>query len=175
MSETPTTRVQEIWQCQPVEGIKMSADEIRNRALKFEKRIFWRNAREYAGALIAVVVFAVSFVKTDDLGMRAAFVVLSHVSLPLPIASVIPPCTIGECPQIEFVRPRGSVLFREVNVGLCDLGWKHESVVFLASGFSQLLELFRPQHLPQGVGRIHGAVDHDVDDVDSFRRELRIE
>jgi uncharacterized membrane protein len=109
MSETPTTRVQEIWQCQPVEGIKMSADEIRNRALKFEKRIFWRNAREYAGALIAVVVFAVSFVKTDDLGMRAAFAVLiaglGYVVYEMhKRAAAIPASEMGTKPYLQFHR-----------------------------------------------------------------------
>jgi hypothetical protein len=87
----------------------MSAEEIRNRALKFEERIFWRNAREYAGALIAAVVFAVSFVKTDDLGMRAAFAVLiaglAYVVYELhKRASAIPPSEMGTKPCLQFHR-----------------------------------------------------------------------
>jgi hypothetical protein len=109
MSETPTTRIQEIWQCQPVEGIKMSADQIRNRTVKFENRIFWRNAREYAGALIGAVVFAVSFVKTNDLGMRAAFVVLiaglCYVVYELhKRAAAVPASEMGTEPCVQFHR-----------------------------------------------------------------------
>ena len=88
---------------------------------------------------------------------------------------MIPPWTIGECPQIDLEGPRGSVLSREVEIGLRYLRGKHESIMFVASGFSKLLELYRPEHFPQGVGRIHGAIDHDMYDVDSFRCELRVE
>ena len=58
---------------------------------------------------------------------------------------------------------------REVDIGLRDLRGKHQPIVFVASGFSELSELFRPEHFPQSVGRIHGSVDHDMRDVDSFR------
>jgi hypothetical protein len=44
--------------------------------------------------------------------------------------------------------------------------------MFVALRFPQLLELLRPEHFAQSVGRIHGAVDHDMYDVDSFRCEL---
>ena len=67
------------------------------------------------------------------------------------------------------------MLFREVDVRLRDLCGKHEPVMFAASGLSQLLEPFRSQHLAQSVGRIDGTVDHDVDDVNPLRRELRVE
>ena len=52
------------------------------------------------------------------------------------------------------------MLLREVEVGFRDLLGKHQSIMFVASGLSQLLELFRPEHFSQSVGRIHGAVDH---------------
>ena len=38
---------------------------------------------------------------------------------------MIPPWTIGECPQIDLEGPGGSVLSREVQVGLRDLRGKH--------------------------------------------------
>ena len=66
-------------------------------------------------------------------------------------------------------------MLREVEVGLRDLRGKHQSIMFVASGFSQLLELFRPEHFSQSIGRVHGAVDHDMGHVDSFRCELRVE
>jgi hypothetical protein len=37
------------------------------------------------------------------------------------------------------------------------------------------LLLRQDQHLFQGVGRIHRAIDHDVCDVNALRRELRVE
>ena len=72
------------------------------------------------------------------------------------------------------MRPRGSVLVREVDVGLRDLRGQHEPVMLLSARLSQLLEALRPQHLAEGVRCIHGAVDHDVYDVDAFRREFRV-
>src|SRR5580704_17396547 len=47
--------------------------------------------------------------------------------------------------------------------------------MFVAPGFSQLLEPFRPEHFSQSVGRVDGAVDHDMGHVDSFRCELGVE
>ena len=76
MTESPTNRMQELWQCQPVEGIKMSVDEIRNRATKFEKKIFWRNFREYIAGAIAIVLLGISFGSAHDLLSRAAFALL---------------------------------------------------------------------------------------------------
>jgi len=51
----PNDRLKSVWQNQPSERIRMSVDEIRRRAEKFQKKIYWRNAREYVAALIAVV------------------------------------------------------------------------------------------------------------------------
>ena len=68
--------------------------------------------------------------------------------------------------------PSGSVLTREMDVGFRDLRRQHETVMLVASRFSELLEPFPPEQFSQCVGRIHGAVDHNMHDVDSFRREL---
>ncbi len=65
--------VQEIWQHQPVEGIKMSVEEIRKRAGKFESRIVWRNVREYAASLIAAGLFGFFLIKTHDLLFRISY------------------------------------------------------------------------------------------------------
>jgi uncharacterized membrane protein YfcA len=73
MNETPTTRIQKLWQCQPVEGIKMSADEVRRRAARFEKKISWRNLREYAAGGIAMVWFGFLLVRAHDPLARIAF------------------------------------------------------------------------------------------------------
>lgn len=76
MTESPTNRMQELWQRQPVEGITMSVEEIRSRATKFEKKIFWRNFREYIAGAIAIVVLGVFFVGAHDLLNRSAFALL---------------------------------------------------------------------------------------------------
>lgn len=73
MNEHPNNQAQQIWQSQPVEGIKMSADALRQRAGKFESTILWRNAREYLGALIAALAFGFFFVKTHDILFRIAY------------------------------------------------------------------------------------------------------
>jgi len=57
---------QKLWQDQPVEGITMSAEIIRKRAAKFERKILWRNIREYVASLIAVVLLAYSLVTAHD-------------------------------------------------------------------------------------------------------------
>ena len=42
-----------LWQGQEVEKVILTVDEVRRRAARFERRIHWRNVREYlAGALV---------------------------------------------------------------------------------------------------------------------------
>lgn len=73
MTETPNTRMQQLWQQQPAEGMRMSIDEIRRRAVKFEKRIIWRNAREYIAGGIGMALMAYFLVRAHDSLSRAAF------------------------------------------------------------------------------------------------------
>ena len=54
----------------------MSVEEIRNRATKFERKIFWRNFREYIAGAIAIVLLGISFGSARDLLSRAAFALL---------------------------------------------------------------------------------------------------
>ena len=51
----------------------MSVDEIRRRAGKFQKKIYWRNAREYAAALTVVVFVGLGLWLTSDALLRVAF------------------------------------------------------------------------------------------------------
>ncbi len=46
-----------VWQNQPVERVEIPLGEIRRKAQKFEKRIQWRNLREYAASAIVVATF----------------------------------------------------------------------------------------------------------------------
>lgn len=75
-NESPKNRLQDVWQCQPVEGIKMSVEEIRSRAGKFESKVVWRNLREYAAGAIVAVFFGFSFASTHDWLSRSAFALL---------------------------------------------------------------------------------------------------
>ena len=65
---------QQIWQCQPVEGIKMSTEALRQRSGKFEKRIRLRNIREYVASLVAALAFGYFFVTTHAVLFRVAYV-----------------------------------------------------------------------------------------------------
>jgi hypothetical protein len=56
-NEPPQDDFRNAWQNQPVEKITMSLEEIRRRAGKFHRRIWWRNAREYAAIVIVVIGF----------------------------------------------------------------------------------------------------------------------
>ena len=56
-SEFPMNDPQNIWQKQPTEAFKMSAAELQIKALKFQKRIMWRNLREYVASAIVIAGF----------------------------------------------------------------------------------------------------------------------
>jgi uncharacterized membrane protein (DUF485 family) len=43
-----------LWQDQEVERVTITVDDIRSRAARFERRIHWRNLREYAAGAIVV-------------------------------------------------------------------------------------------------------------------------
>ena len=64
---------QKLWQDQPVEGITMSAEVIRKRAAKFERKIRWRNVREYVAALIAALPLGYFLVTARDVFARVTF------------------------------------------------------------------------------------------------------
>ena len=65
--------VQKIWQEQPVEGVKMSVEEIRRRAGKFERRTVWRNRREIVACMIVSVLFAYFLATNHDGLFRMAY------------------------------------------------------------------------------------------------------
>ena len=46
--------VKNLWLEQETEKVTITLDEIRHRATRFERRILWRNLREYGGAAMAV-------------------------------------------------------------------------------------------------------------------------
>lgn len=65
--------VQELWQHQPVEGMHMPVEELRRRAGKFERTVYWRNVREYGASLLVAGVLAYLFATTQDGLSRLSF------------------------------------------------------------------------------------------------------
>ena len=54
----------------------MSVDQIRSSSGKFQRKIRWRNAREYVAALAVVIFFGFRFTRVDDLLLRTGFGVI---------------------------------------------------------------------------------------------------
>jgi hypothetical protein len=54
MADETGNTVTEVWMGQPPDRIGISLEDIRRKSEKLERKVFWRNAREYvAGALVA--------------------------------------------------------------------------------------------------------------------------
>ena len=51
-NELPPDDLKNLWQGQNVEATRMTLEEIRQKAAKFQKRIRNRNLREYAAAVV---------------------------------------------------------------------------------------------------------------------------
>lgn len=66
-------RIKELWQGQPTEGVRMSVEQVQASAGSFQRKIQWRNAREYVAALVVVVFFGFQFVRTGDVPARIGF------------------------------------------------------------------------------------------------------
>lgn len=74
--ESSRDRMKELWQSQPTEGIRMSIDQIRMSAGRFERRIHRRNLREYISVIAAVAFCSFGFWRTGDLVVRIGFCLL---------------------------------------------------------------------------------------------------
>jgi len=73
-SESSADReMKELWQSQKTEGVRMSVEQIRLSAGKFQRRIEWRNAREYVAALVVAAFFGFQMIRGGDLLTRAGF------------------------------------------------------------------------------------------------------
>lgn len=86
MTELQNNSVQELWQNQPVEVTKMSVEEIRRRAGKFERKIRWRNVREYVASLIAASLMGYFYFTAGDVGSRVTFALFIAAMLWIVIA-----------------------------------------------------------------------------------------
>ena len=102
--------VQKLWQDQPVEGVKMPIEEIRRRAGKFERRVFWRNVREYLSSAVATGMFAYFFVEDHRILARIAYVlfvagilwVVVQLHRRGRVRTV--PSSLGAAPSLTFFR-----------------------------------------------------------------------
>jgi NaMN:DMB phosphoribosyltransferase len=56
MDHEDLSDLNKLWQDQPAEKVPMTVEDIRNRAGRLEKRVGWRNLREYAGAVFTLAI-----------------------------------------------------------------------------------------------------------------------
>jgi hypothetical protein len=66
-------RMNELWQSQPTEGVRMSVEQIQASAGKFQRKIQFRNVREYFGAAAVLVFAGFEFWHAGDLLVRIGF------------------------------------------------------------------------------------------------------
>lgn len=57
-NKSPSSDLRNVWQNQKPEGILMSAEEIRRKAEKFERKIFWENALNYLVGFAGVALLS---------------------------------------------------------------------------------------------------------------------
>lgn len=72
-NHSPETQARNLWQTQKTESIRMSLEQLQKRAVRFERRIRRRNAREYMAAAAVAVFFGFEFARTDDVLVRIGF------------------------------------------------------------------------------------------------------
>ena len=73
-NESPEDRqVMEVWQSQETEGVRMSVEQVRVEAGRFQRKINARNLREYVVALMLVVFFGFEFSLTKQVLARVGF------------------------------------------------------------------------------------------------------
>lgn len=65
-----------LWQTQEVQEMRISVEELRAKAAKFNGRIRWRNVREYVAALIIIVWGGAGLWKVTDTVERIAFALI---------------------------------------------------------------------------------------------------
>jgi len=73
---SPHDRLKDVWQNQEPEGVRMSIEDLRNKAGKFRRRIWWRNAREYGAVIVLVFFLGFQLARPADLLTRAGFTLM---------------------------------------------------------------------------------------------------
>ena len=99
-----------LWQNQKTEDVQMSIDAMRVQTHKFQRRILWRNVREYAGAALLVALFGFHFFNSDGVLLRtgSALVILGTLYVVYQIhrrgSSQPVPAETGIRPWLDFHR-----------------------------------------------------------------------
>jgi hypothetical protein len=65
-----------LWQNQEVEEVRISVDELRVKAAKFQSRIRWRNLREYAACLFVITIFGAMSLMVHQTVLRISFALM---------------------------------------------------------------------------------------------------
>jgi hypothetical protein len=76
VTDTPNHLMQQLWQEQPVEGTRMSIDEIRRRASRFEKRMLRLNMREFVAGGLGIALLGYFLSRAHDSLSRWGFALL---------------------------------------------------------------------------------------------------
>lgn len=99
-----------LWQSQPTEPPKIRPNDLRRKLDKFERRVLWRNLREYAAGLMVIVGFGYFGWKLHGLLVRlgAGLIIAGAVTVMLELhrrGSVrTPPAELGLSTCIDFHR-----------------------------------------------------------------------
>jgi hypothetical protein len=100
--ESASEEMKSLWQSQPTDQPKIRPEDFRRKLDKFERRIFWRNAREYAAGVVVIAGFGYYGWKLSGL--------LVHVGAGLIIA--------GTLIVMYELHRRGSVRSAPADLGL---------------------------------------------------------
>lgn len=56
-NKSDSENMKNLWQNQPTEPSKIRLEDLRRKTDRFERRIFWRNLREYAASVVVIAIF----------------------------------------------------------------------------------------------------------------------
>jgi len=56
-NESTSNEMKSLWQSQPTEPPSIRPEELRRNMSKFERKILWRNVREYAAGAVVIAIF----------------------------------------------------------------------------------------------------------------------
>jgi hypothetical protein len=110
MNNHPNNPAQQIWQSQPVEGMKVSADVIRLRASKFERKISRRNLRESIASLFVIAFFGYFFATSPSISLRITWALFIAgmiwiiIALRLKGTPRTMPTAMGNFSSLDFFR-----------------------------------------------------------------------
>jgi len=69
-NESTSEDMKKLWQNQPTEPPRIRPENFRKKMSKFERKIFWRNMREYAAGAVVIAIFGYHYPKLHGLLVR---------------------------------------------------------------------------------------------------------